>query len=196
MRISTKYKIVVLSNPKCGSTTFCKMFDQYSDFTWETRNKCKNILNTNYDALVHAPAKNIKKIMSKKGLKWDDYKSFITIRNPWDRVVSLYYYKCEKQEYSKSFEYFVKNDLEKSMGYTTFDMIHDNNECIVTGIIKIEEMENELSNFLPHLKFNYNIHENISKTRDRDYKKYYNEETKEIVRKLYWYDIHLGFYQF
>jgi hypothetical protein len=196
MRISTKHKIVVLSNPKCASTTFCKMFDQYSDFTWETKSKCKGLLGVDYNGLVHQPAKNIKKIMSKKGLNWNTFHSLITIRNPWDRVVSLFHYNKEKSEYTKSFEYFVKNDLKKSMGYTTFDMIHQNGECIVTSIIKIEEMEIELSNLLRDMKFDFSIHENVCKSREKDYRKYYTLETQEIVRNLYWYDIHLGVYQF
>jgi hypothetical protein len=71
-----------LSKPKCASSSIRKTLDKYSD-----------IISTDYPPYHHhATAMQLKIHFDEMGWDWESYFKFITIRNPWDMVVSFYHY--------------------------------------------------------------------------------------------------------
>jgi hypothetical protein len=82
LRISHKNKFVFLSKPKCASTTIRKKLDKYSDI----------ISSGNQPYHHHTTALKLKIHFSKMGWDWNNYFKFITLRNPWDMLVSFYHY--------------------------------------------------------------------------------------------------------
>lgn len=82
MRILHKYKFVYLSKPRCASTTIRSLLDKYSGI----------ISDDSGPYYHHTTAKDLKKHFQKMGWNWDDYYKFITIRNPWDLLVSCYHF--------------------------------------------------------------------------------------------------------
>ncbi|NEO65494.1 MAG: sulfotransferase family protein [Moorea sp. SIO4G2] len=83
MRISHKHKFVFLSKPKCASTSIRKALDPYTDISSTDKKRHYH---------HHVPASLLKQHFERMGWNWNSYFKFISIRNPWDMLVSLYFY--------------------------------------------------------------------------------------------------------
>lgn len=83
MRISHKHKFVFFSNPKAASESVREALDPYSDVGSEVEHPIYHHHVTPRDMRAH---------FEQQGWDWDDYLKFTFVRNPWDRLVSYYYY--------------------------------------------------------------------------------------------------------
>ena len=82
MRISHSKKFIFFSKPKCASSSIRKILNKYSD-----------IISTDYAPYHHhTTAMQLKIHFNELGWDWDNYFKFITIRNPWDMIVSFYHF--------------------------------------------------------------------------------------------------------
>jgi hypothetical protein len=82
MRISHRHRFVFISKHKCASSAIRIALEPFSDIV-----SCQS-----YPYYHHTTAKKLKRHFSEQGRNWDDYYSFISIRNPWQMLVSLYCY--------------------------------------------------------------------------------------------------------
>ena len=141
--------------------------------------------------LQHADLRFFKKYL-KKNL--NDYKIITSVRNPYDRLVSCYFYNGKDNKFS--FEDFVCNHLEDhinaSSNYTVNHFSPQINflkyeNYFVNKIIRLESFNNDC------YKCGLNVKQNLSKTikRKKDYNIYYNNKTKDIVYQLYKEDFDL-----
>ena len=143
---------------------------------------------------------------------WDNYLSFSTVRNPWDRFLSEYIWQ---KSYSKeqiqiewgnkdiSFVDFCKSDfawypeIEKSHLTTQLNFLTDVNGIMcVDEIVRFENLQKDFDRVcdkigIPHQKI---PHKN--KTEHKPYWEYYNDETREIVAKKFEEDINTFGYEF
>jgi hypothetical protein len=158
-------------------------------------------------------------------LTTDDFKNrfkFSIVRNPWDKVVSSFSYLQKQKDRwihpKENFENFLKNELiylmdnihqkwiqkqsvSKRQEILCFHFnkqhfrTHYDDECFLDFLGRYENLKKDwefisekigCSSILPHK----------NKTNHVDYKKFYNEETKDIVSKLYAKDIQLYGYKF
>ena len=146
--------------------------------------------------LQHADLKFYKKILD---IDFQGYTTITTVRNPYDRLVSCFYYNGKSQHYT--FEDFVLNQLESHIGannkksYTvnhfapqiTFCKLDDYD---VDHIIKLENFSDDLK------KIGINMKLHFSKTpfRKKNYMDYYNNKTRDMVHQLYKEDFeYLGY---
>ncbi|MDD4955629.1 MAG: sulfotransferase family 2 domain-containing protein [Candidatus Omnitrophica bacterium] len=89
MRISHKYKFIFFSNPRTGSESVRKALDPFSDIFSSVNDPVYN---------NHITPEELKNHFLKMGWDWDKYFKFCFVRNPWDRLVSIYYrFKPDKQ---------------------------------------------------------------------------------------------------
>lgn len=149
---------------------------------------------------------------------------FTVVRNPWDRMVSMYFYYKYKNYHPEFFsgKKEIDNDFNNWIKYIysiDFDRtrIHsDVNVFIycfsnqlnwlkdeygklirVNKILRFENLKNELNNFLlDTLSLKKIIDEKIHPTSHEHYSKYYNETSKELVKKHYSEDIEFFNYYF
>ena len=134
MIISTEYKIIYLSNCKCASSCIRQRFMPINNtkLVEEVENACNNN--------PHAPYEKIKQYLKlNHNIDTDQFFRFSTIRNPWERVVSLYKYcKPDKngvpfwsdrfgvartEGTSCSFEDFILNALFYTYNRTTSSFV-------------------------------------------------------------------------
>lgn len=87
MIICTKHKIIYLSNCKCASSTIRKYF-------WEIRDhEIVDGIEKQGNGNPHMPYDKVAKFLTKNyDIDIDTFFLFSTIRNPWERIVSLYNY--------------------------------------------------------------------------------------------------------
>lgn len=82
MRISHKHKFVFFSKPKCASESIRKILNKHSDIRSTDKAPYHH----------HTIALEMKLFFEKMEWDWDTYYKFISIRNPWDLVVSFFHY--------------------------------------------------------------------------------------------------------
>jgi len=129
--------------------------------------------------------------------KFNSYYKFITIRNPFDRVVSWYWWR-RIFSLKKTFGDFISSERCKYL--TPFsNWIFDEKKCIVDDYIRYENLENDTKRIFGKW-FDDDIVYPTAKSSQRKEKKhyteYYDDETKQIVAEKYAKDIEYFGYKF
>jgi hypothetical protein len=151
-------------------------------------------------------AEDLQKQFSFHGWKWNEYYKFAMIRNPWDRVVSHYMRALEKEAsplhiYAKRAENFtafvLDTAVQRILTQQRLIPFSPTGEILVDRLFKIETMAEELPQLIKDL--GAPITEKIpslSTTQHGHYRDYYDDQTYEIVKKIYRDDIRVGEYEF
>lgn len=206
MRISHKYKIIFLSNPKTGSTSVRNILNKYSEIK-------SGITDT--DLFHHLNARKAKEYLNEKNIDiWNDYVSITTIRNPYARAVSNYFYSKPdingthfyEKDYNKEtafkmdFNSWLKNRIKKNgnipglIPYEEFCCDEDGKQ-IIDFVIPIEKIDIELPPILSRLGIELKDKiPVVNKTNHKDYQSYFNDESKQIIQEYYKKDIEIGNY--
>lgn len=215
MVISDKYKIIFLRNPKCASSSIRNILIKFDKSFWGDSLKYVKKISKyfNISEKLQSSAQLLFEGMSRINKDISNYFVFGTIRNPWDRMVSQFTYG----QVDKKFNCFYQKEYCLKDGFCSFeDYIKSGNflkvniknwfyynEKIVTNYIynmenfEIKKLEEDYENFsgkkinLPKM-----IHINKTKHKHKNYKEYYNEETKNIIQLYYQEDIDYGNYVF
>ena len=153
---------------------------------------------------------------------WEAYASFAVVRNPWDRVVSAYQYaKMEKSYWQneltglhsdylflrdKSFEECVsilchqRDLLEHMSWHSQAWYIADKksgNKIMVETVLRFESLAEDFAEFRRKLKIDCEPLPMVNTTqRLRDYRTYYNDQTRKMVEQVYRVDVELFGYSF
>ena len=123
-------------------------------------------------------ANEIKKLINKD--IFNSYFKFCVVRNPYDKMVSLYNMLKNRNKLEISFEEFCKK--YHCINYKRYFI---NNKSCIDFYIKFENLKEDLEKVCNNLniKFDYSLLPKFKTQfrKDNDYKKYYTEETKKIV---------------
>lgn len=205
-----------LVNPKTGSTSMRKYFNNKYDI-YTLQDKIKDISVTYKYSIYHNKSVTAKLMCETLNKDYNKYFSFIHIRNPWAKCISLYFYdKPDKNrlgwydtKYEKDSEFYYNFNewlKDRAICWSKIeDWVFEHREQQVTKIYPIEtftlkQLENDINAFnkergVPILELDGELgHENT--TVHDHYTTYYNEESIEIVRKAFAKDIELGGYTF
>lgn len=215
-----------LVNPKTGSTSMRKYFQCYGTYIKDSKydiysayHKINDISVTYKYDIDHNNSVTAKLMCETLNINYNKYFSFIHIRNPWAKVVSIYFYdKPDKNRlgwYDNNYDkesafYYTFNEWLKARYLDWFKIenwIFEDGKPQVTKIYPIEsftlkQLENDINEFnkergtgAPILELDGELgHENT--TVHHHYSTYYNEESIEIVRKTFAKDIELSGYTF
>jgi hypothetical protein len=153
----------------------------------------------------HAKAIEIREYMGAK--QYDEYFSFAFVRNPFDLVVSLYFYVRQAKSHrdhirvnQMEFDEFVRWHLDEKPPLM-LDFISDpeSGERIVDYIGHFENLAQDVS----HIQEKVGIevgqiqHKNASaKRKKKNYQEYYTEETKSLVENYFKADLDAFGYTF
>lgn len=84
MRISLTHRLIFLANPRCASTSLRRALDPFCEIKGASDGK---------PLAHHACLKSVERHLMEIGEGGlDGFFIFTTLRNPWDRVVSIYHY--------------------------------------------------------------------------------------------------------
>lgn len=196
MIISPKYKFVFIANQKSGTATVQHTLIRCID---DKEMIVGYKFPANVDNLLyskHVPCFQLQDYHP----EFNDYYKFAFVRNPWDRVVSWYFFcKSSKDPLRNtsniSFDQFLIDEEYKHRvwgawpKYERYKFQH----TFTQGCDFIGRTENLQSDFniicdkigIPHLKF---LHRG-NKTEHKHYTEYYNDETIKIVADYFAEDI-------
>lgn len=182
-----------------------------------------NLHKTGHANAVANQMKKTNDAMGYEHARWRDireditknYKAFAIIRNPWDRVVSRYFFAKKVIEIEKkvsenyadvsSFEAFLEERFKwkdvKYMWhravrnwYNAFDHVSDESENLKCDILRFENFNEDVCNY-------FNLNEmsrarNVTGLNKKTYKDLYNKKTIQIVGDWYKKDIEFWGYDF
>ncbi len=142
--------------------------------------------------------------------RWDSKLTFTVVRNPWDKVVSHYHYRVQRNHPSLrdnpiEFNQWVKlaygdNDPlyydKPRMFMPQIKWIEDQKgNILVDEIVHFERLESELNKALNKVGVSVSL-PHVKKSRHGSYRDYYNDETIEIVHNWFKRDIEMFGYRF
>lgn len=174
------------------------------------KNTYQERVKKNLRFYAHMPAWLIKErleIYSEK-LKFDifdNFYKFAVIRNPFDLIVSDYFWRKKSSFMTeKSFDNIIKelsNNEYQTYGLLNLNKLMDKKleNILCNYIIKYENLNEGLSKVFDRLKIPFDGKLNIFKKkfdRDRDYKKFYNTKSKQLVENIFKKEIDMFNYKF
>lgn len=210
--ISHKYKCIFIEVPKTGSTSIRSILGkpikphldiQEIESSWMYEGESflnKKSLRKTYNLIPE-------NIRQKIGKNWfANYFKFGFVRNPWDRVVSLYYRTEGIQKFKEmSFEEFVdwiQNSSDTCKHPSThkyqIDWFKDSDGEIALDFIgKFENLEQDFNFVCQKIGIDAKLpHKNKNSQKRKHYREYYNDKTKDIIAKKFDLDIEYFGYEF
>lgn len=215
MIICHSHKFIFLKTRKTAGTSteialskFCNLGDVITPIhppDENLRKKLGYIGANNYEYLdpktqkkkafhAHVKAQRVKKIINPK--IWNNYYKFCFERNPFDKVISYYYWQFKQNEISLR-DYVMSEELKK---LSDFDKYTINGRCVVDYIGQYENLVGDLNNIceqlnLPEIADLPKAKSGIRKDY-REYKTVFSEEEIKRIAKVFSREIELLEYQF
>jgi hypothetical protein len=116
--------------------------------------------------------------------EWETYYKFAVERNPWDKLISAYFYykKRKPKKVAKGFEAFVRGAKDQN----DWGMYAHARNIKVDNLIDYTNLhESFLEMPIPYNNELLRTFVKSDTSREKDYKKMYNEETKNIVAERF-----------
>ena len=216
MVVSHKYKYIFIHNDKAAGTamrhhlrkheeTFAPAFigHWHGSMTQELWDEHKHIMNGFLGQ--HSKPYTIKAYFDLMGWNWNDYFKFGMVRNPFDRIVSMYEWRrsvipaSSKNPENKGnrvnlnkiaseadceFKDFV---IKKTQPWNSqLNYFYSKKDCVVDFIGRYENLEEDfkhiIKTILPNVSDELCTLQKINHSvRKKDYRSYYNDETRKIV---------------
>jgi len=209
---STVNKAIFIHIPKTGGQSICRALGAQSVLVRGTIRRRKLVQGNRFFTIGHHwPARKIKKCLDSLDvpMQWDSCFRFSFVRNPWDRVVSLYFFKKmrEGEKYpfkndqdkkriaNMTFEEWIIRVLQNRHIKNQYDYITVNNKVVTDFIGRFEAIQSDFKNLCDKLEYRA-ILPHVCKSKHDHYSKYYSKHTKELVADFFRKDINYFGYSF
>ena len=211
--VSHIYKFIYLKNYKVAGTSVESFFGQFcidpekrslysfkheqSEVIskWGILGVRENGISYSKRWFGHKSAKDTRTDLGNK--IFNEYFKFCVVRNPYDSMVSAYYFhksRCDFKTYCKNYKksYDMDNLLKICIDGTPICNYYIHYENLIDDILvvldKLGIKDFDIKD-LPNHKAGYNPHK-------KPYQDYYDDETKEIVRRLFQKELEFFGYKF
>ena len=201
MIVSHKKKFIFLAFNKTGSSSVEKALKEYRNpfLHIYLQYKYRRLPAENKYLFKHAAPKHIKLLLGAD--VWDAYTSFVFVRNPYDRFVSLFHYRNKRESLgyplnSDGFQAWLESGQTKSMHKLVSDFICDDDGKVIVDIVgRFENLVTDFNRISDQIGISKKL-PHINKTKHAKYRDYYNDETRALVRSIALRDIEMFDYEF
>jgi len=201
--------------PRTSSSSIRSELGTKFGMTYGKKNVIEKEYYTKQILTDHITAEKMRDILGEA--TWEKIFTFTIIRNPWDRVYSMYNYRKKVKnipettnfkDYVHCLEQAIIGDgvepLDIDFKYHGFRygvaefIMGENGDVLVDHIVRYENREHDLKKIATQLNFPELGKRFIQKATpsNKHYSAVYDLETKEIVQKLYKKDIEMFDYKF
>ena len=145
----------------------------------------------------HMPARKIRALIGDE--IWNEYYKFCFERNPWDRVISLYYWRCKSLPRPTLSEFMASGDLKrlKQKGHDLYSL---DGQVAVDKVCRFEDIPAELEGIRERLGITEELTLAEAKSsfrRDnRSYRDILDAEQQAIIADMFSDEIKLMDYEF
>jgi hypothetical protein len=202
MPISREYKAAFVHVPRTGGSSIEKALGIMGVNNEGSQRPSAEILYGIHQgvALQHLPAREIKKFVP-------DYFTFSFVRNPFDRVVSEYFYRQDQQPEMDFKSFLFSVVLPERQGYFErhifsdhyFDQIQfltdERGHTLVDFVGRFENLEKDFNKICRMIGQDLKL-PHMGKTIRRSYRDYYDHESIDLVSQVYQRDLRAFHYQF
>lgn len=145
----------------------------------------------------HITAREVKNLIDPH--IWRDYYKFCFERNPWDRVISLYYWR-HQQEPLPSISEFIDSDEPYRLVKKGFELYSINGQIVVDKVGLYENLNQELEDIGDHLGFPDRIvlpdTKRSSRKDKRPYRELLSEQDRVKIARMFAREIAYFGYEF
>tara|TARA_Y100000592_G_C5366952_1_gene266534 strand:+ start:175 stop:813 length:639 start_codon:yes stop_codon:yes gene_type:complete len=209
--ISHKHKFIFVHIPKCAGTSIEKALLKYEGLDIDSNDKfyldsMPELIKKEYllDYPPHSYSQHFFLNQYEQSLA-SNYYCFAFVRNPWDLMVSEYFYILKNYEINLSFEEFIKtgDKLKEIKGFRWFverghhllpqvNFLSEN----IDFIGRFENLQDDFDTICDNIKISRIDLPHYNSTNRNHYTTYYNSSTRETVLKRYKKDIEYFNYKF
>ena len=182
----------ILKTKRIISFVFRKFFKTKDNFYFSLKNKRIKFFSAHWECY------KIQEIIDEK--IFSEYLKFAVIRNPWDRMVSRYFYSKKIDSNFKNFSFgeFVDFDLKNNMHVINqykFCTDKKNNFCL-DEVLKFENLNINFNKISSKIFNKKDMLMHLNKSEHRNYREYYDNKTKDKIYKYCKKDIEFFEYEF
>lgn len=201
--ISYKYNFIFIHVYKVAGTSIERALRKYTSRPYESATtkvlQTLNFLPRSSDFEVHITANDLQKQLGES--RFNRFFKFAIVRNPWDWQVSLYNYMLKNEQHwqhsliksMSNFEEYIEWRVNKDKHLQKEFVTDENGSLIVDFIGKYETLQSDFKKICDRLGIEEELpHLNVSK--DRDYREYYTEKTKNLIFDHFKEDLELFSY--
>lgn len=173
-------KIIFLRPMKTGGSTIRRFIMELNENNENLKGKV-----VAPHTILHHPWWVIKKYVGDN--IWNEYTKIASVRNPWDMLVSLYFYNIDEGvgDPEQSFSSFIYDNSWYRV--TASHMLFDDELLQVDDVIKLETINEDIKRIF---NIDCTLHENKGISRpSRDYKEMYDDKLVEHVRDICYREI-------
>jgi len=145
----------------------------------------------------HMSAEEVRALMDPDD--WNGYFKFCVERNPWDRLISYYYWRCRTEPRPSVAEFLSSSDpsLLRHKGY---DLYTIDDQVVVDKVCRFEQLDTDLEAVREHLglpeKLELPRAKSGFRTDKRPYQEVLNDPERERIAELFKKEIDLLGYAF
>jgi len=196
--ISHKHNFIFIHIPKTGGTSVNHSLNKYCEVPPEILPGVRNPM------ALDMYKKHVKLVDICKHMDITSFFKFCVIRNPWDRILSLYFWKTQHGKrvidtQELNFNSWIKNvflnDISHKFWANQCDYISINNVLCMDYVIKFEDFTNDWNIVCNKLQISAPLSHEY-KTNHAPYNKYYNDESINAIHKMFKRDIDTFKYTF
>lgn len=144
----------------------------------------------------HMMARNARKLIPPD--IWNNYFKFTIERNPWDRQVSQYHWRYRNTEDPPAFRTFIMSPFRRKIT-RNWRMYTEADKLIVDTVIMHHDLQTGLESVLARLGIDGPVDLPTAKSgfrKQRDYRAYYDDDTRQMVGMWYTKEISEFGFQF
>jgi hypothetical protein len=130
---------------------------------------------------------------------WDSYFKFAFVRNPWDRAISQWFWRC-KTEPRPTLPDFLRSKQMRSMNKRGMAVYSINGKSIVDRLCRYENMPEELAFLSERLALGKPLEmpnaKGMFRKDRRHYSEWYDNDSRDLVARMFADEIALTGYTF
>lgn len=197
MILSENLKFIFIAVPKTGTTSLEKVLKPYDSFGCSGEDWAP-------PPVKHKPARQLRAELGEE--RWRSYFKFSFVRNPWERVVSQYFYlksdifRNPASPHHRlctaglSFDAFIRKPIP--VDSQTLYLSDETGKLLVDFVGYYENIEEDWQRICRQLGLSRIVLPHMNQSWHLPYPHYYNSETRRVVEKRFQDDIEVFGFRF